>query len=464
VVKVKLRVIATGVLLAAGTGVVGIYESVSVRAAVQTAGALTDSMSMRMWTPSKWDTCSQALHDSFSAVGPDNKRYPTWHAPSTTDPATGKTCSFGHEHGRDPSGSKLYSELQRVYGGVLFGYANEQLDVYNQSKGITNGMRHEDHVGHKVEWENNVRIYESVTNGGANRRALNVTCDFLMKVHQGTHSKDAFTNNMHEVVYAMQCTDGTNGTIGTKTLVSKMVLFGRPGTFSEGGPAGGFQTITVGPATPANSPNGPSGSLRSLPTINRVRQWILVPATQWSQFSQGLYEDWLSANYLTAGSTQLAYFDPHFAVFGPSRYYDPAKPDGLGRSIDVCWMSETVNGTVEKARGGECDSATNYGAIKTAYPYDDPRSPFNGLHREVYFNNTVLTNSAKPTRIYTDPFGAQVAASPFTGSIEQFVAAVDNRKRSESGQISTSGRAYPLESVAIGGTRNYGAPGIHAPN
>ncbi len=221
-------------------------------------------------------------------MGPDNKNYPTWHPPSAVDPATGRSCTFGHEHGRDPSGSKLLTDLQRIYGGVLFGHGNEQLDVHNQAKGITNGMRHEDHVGHKIEWENNVRLSESVNVGGSSRRYFNVTCDFLMKVHQGTHSQDAFTNNMHELVYAMQCNDGPNGSIGTKTIVTKMVLFGRPGTFSEGGFAGGFKTIAVPAApSPLNSPNGPSGTLRSLPTIGRVRQSIWVRPGQWSQFSLG---------------------------------------------------------------------------------------------------------------------------------------------------------------------------------
>jgi hypothetical protein len=243
-----------------------------------------------------------------------------------------------------------------------------------------------------------------------------------------------------------------------------MVAFGNPGTFSEGSPAGGFRTIASGTAMPMNSPNGPAGSLRSLPTINRVRQSILVPPGQWSQFSLGLYEDWISANYITNGSTQSLYFDPHFAVFTPSRYYDPSQPDAMGRSVNVCWTSETVNGVVEKARGGECDRATNYGAIKTPYAYDDPRSPFNGLHREFYFNNTVITNAGKPTRVYTDPFGAAASPNPTVGSIIQYIAAVDNRRRLDSGNISPTGRLYPLESVAVGKTRNYGAPGVHAPN
>lgn len=110
-----------------------------------------NSMAMGLWSPTKWDTCSKEFHDSYYEIGPDEKKYPTWHPPVAVDPATGKTCTFGHEHGRNPSGSDLNSFIDQQYGGVLFGYANERLDAYNASKGISNGMRHEDHVGHKIE-------------------------------------------------------------------------------------------------------------------------------------------------------------------------------------------------------------------------------------------------------------------------------------------------------------------------
>jgi len=216
------------------------------------SGSGTNSAAMGLWTPAARDTCTQAQHDAYSVVGPDGKRYPTWHPP--TGPGG---CTFGHEHGHDPSGSNLYADIQALYGGVLFGYANETLDAWNSVNNITTGMRHEDHVGHKIEWANNITVYESTTTGGANRRALAVTCDFFMKIHQGTHSKDAFTNNMHELLYAMQCHDGPGGAIGSKVIITKMVVFGDPGGFDEGSVAGGFTPIQVGPASPANSPSAP---------------------------------------------------------------------------------------------------------------------------------------------------------------------------------------------------------------
>lgn len=438
------------------------------------SGSGTNSAAMGLWTPAARDTCTQAQHDAYSVIGPDGKRYPTWHPPTGPN-----GCTFGHEHGHDPSGSNLYADIQALYGGVLFGYANETLDAWNAVNNITTGMRHEDHVGHKIEWANNITVYESTTTGGANRRALAVTCDFFMKIHQGTHSKDAFTNNMHELLYAMQCHDGPGGAIGSKVIITKMVVFGDPGGFDEGSVAGGFTPIQVGPASPANSPSGPG--LRSLPTINRVLQSMLVPAGQWSDTSKGIYEDWISANYIKAPSRsqEIVYFDPHFAVFTPSRFYWPGTDPNtygikrtpediaanLGRSVDVCWMQYLDrNNVLYKARGGECDTMTNYGATTTPITYDDPKSQFNGVHREFYFNNTIIVNTGGIVYWYTDPFGNGATPGTSAGTIRQYISNVDNRYRDDSGYINPSGRNYPLESVAIGKDRNYGGSGVHAPN
>ncbi len=162
-----------------------------------------------------------------------------------------------------------------------------------------------------------------------------------------------------------------------------------------------------------------------------------------------MYEDWITSNYLkTADGRVLAYFDPHFAVFSPSRYYDASAPQSLARTIALCDM---LTSDARKARGGECDWSTNYGAIH-GMSFDDPRSPFNGVSRETYFNQTTLTNRGGPTTWYTDPFGGHASTTPFVGAVKQFVASVNNT------------RSYPLESQAFGKSRNYGGAGTRAPN
>ena len=82
-------------------------------------------------------------------------------------------------------------------GPIPFGYANEQLAAFDPAN-----PRNEDHVGHKVEWENDI-----VMSAGGGQ--FQITCDVLTKLHQGTHSKDAFTNDLHELVYHLSCGDGT---------------------------------------------------------------------------------------------------------------------------------------------------------------------------------------------------------------------------------------------------------------
>lgn len=418
-----------------------------------TGGGGTDSQAFGKWSPNpKWDTCSKELHDSFYVVGPDGKKYPTWHPPTTIDPTTGQTCTFGHEHGRDPKGSDLMPFIKDHFAfggntansGLPFGLANEQLDAFNVANNITTGARHEDHVGHKIEWENNVVLEVNKCSGPSgpgcqDRTQTNITCDFLMKVHQGTHSPDAFANNVHELQYFVECNDGT------KIAATKMVPFGNPGEFV----ANTKDTpIQVGSANPVNSPSG--GGVRFIPTIDTVKEFILVPQGQWSLYSNGLYEDWVSSNYLRLpGGQELAYYDPHFAVFSPSRYYDPSKPNNLGRSIDICYLTEN-NGT-EKYRGGACDQITNYGSIQ-GITYDDPRSTLNGIKREFYFNQTWIRNPNGPTIWYTDPYGRNAQTSPKTGFIKQFVSQTDNYNQTI------------FESQAIGADRYYGGNGVHAPN
>src|SRR6267143_751468 len=74
-----------------------------------------------------------------------------------------------------------------------------------------------------------------------------VRCDVLTKLHQGTHSKDAFTNNLHELVYHIRCSDGT------EMHITMLAAIGTPGQFTRSCDGA---AIAVGPATPANSPDG----------------------------------------------------------------------------------------------------------------------------------------------------------------------------------------------------------------
>ena len=397
------------------------------------------SHAVGLWDPAL-GTCSEALHESYSVVGPDGKRYPTWHPPRPTEPATGERCTFGHEHGRNPAASDLEGWIARRLAapgarrraGIPFGMANESLDSYAAANPGT-PVRHEDHVGHKVEWENDVEL-ERASGGGRTR--IGVTCDFLTKLHQGSHSPDALGNNVHELLYAVRCDDGT------RLLATKLVTFGAPNQFVR---ACHKETV-VDAGTAHAYPAG--GGIRFIPDRACIEDHILVASGQYSQFSRGLYENWLSSNYLrTAEGEEIAYYDPHFAVFNPSRYGYPGGE--IGRVIDVCW-EEGPDGTA--AHGGACADATDEGTIPSPIPVDSTDSPFDGAHREVYFNQTTIRNEAGPRRWWTDPYGGNASPEPFPGAICQIVSSTDNSSRPT------------LESQTFGVGRPYGGRGVHAPN
>lgn len=380
------------------------------------------SRAFGIWVPGPGDDCTVEQHDQYAVTGPDGKLYPTWHPPA--DPQTG--CSYGHEHGRDPRGS----DLSRSVGPIPFGVANEALDTWDPS-----GPRHEDHVGHKVEWENDVPMRFG---SDAANAIFEVRCDVLAKLHQGTHSKDAFTNNLHELVYHISCSDGT------QMHVTMMAAIGTPGQFERSCDG---TTVVVGPATPANSPDG--GGRRIIPDRFCVEQEILRPEGQQSNFGV-LHESWQTSNRLARedGRT-IAAFDPYFQVFRPSRYHDPVQATLVSRPMELCYE---VQPSGERAQGGDCAEATAEGTI-TDIIFSDPRSPFDGVRRQVDINDNVIRNAGGPTVWYTDPFGRHGRTEPFPGAVRQWVASIDNDRAD-----------LQLAGPTIGRERDYGSPRTHAPN
>jgi len=410
------RVALAAIVLPAALGLAACESSPTAPIRVGTGPAIA----FGLWTPGANDTCTKAIHDAYSVVGPDNKIYPTWHPP--IDPVTG--CSFGHEHGRDPRGSRLYREV----GAIPFGYANEQLETWDAAN-----PRREDHFGHKIEWENDVKL-----NFGSDAASslFDIRCDVLAKLHQGTHSKDAFTNNLHELVYHVACTDGT------EMHLTLMAAIGTPGGFirSCDGAA-----VVVGPAVPANSPNG--GGERIIPDRTCVLQSILVPVGQSSNLGV-LRESWqTSIGIRTAGGRGLAFINPYFQVRFPSRYYDPGIAPAVGRPVDLCYE---VTSSGSRAQSGTCNTMTANGTI-TGITFDDPRSPFDGADRTIDVNENQITNAAGPRVWFTDPFGLHARTDSFPGAVRQFLARIDNRR----GDLGTSGPSL---------RRYYGGTSVHPPN
>jgi hypothetical protein len=380
------------------------------------------SVAYGRWQPGPFDTCSTQDHDDYATVGPDGKLYPTWHPP--LDEVTG--CSFGHEHGRDPRGSAISDDV----GAIPFGYANERLDVWDP---LTS--RHEDHVGHKVEWENDV----SMRFPGPASAVFEVRCNVFAKLHQGSHSKDAFTNNVHELAYHARCDDGTALSFTVLTAI------GQPGEFVRS--CDSDVHVTVGPPSPLNSPAG--GGKRLIPDRTCIDRHMLVEEGERSNFGRALRESWqLSQRLRRADGKTLVSINPYFNVFRPSRYFDPVAPNGVGRPIDDCYA--VLDG--RRARGGDCEDSTGGGQLQ-GLQFDDPRSSFNGVSRDFDINSIRIVNPEGPVIWYTDPFGQNAQTEPFPGAIKQFIAMIDN----------THGGAN-MSGPSIGRDRNHGGPGVHAPN
>jgi hypothetical protein len=203
--------------------------------------------------------------------------------------------------------------------------------------------------------------------------------------------------------------------------------------------------VTVGAPTPANSPHG--GGQRLIPDRECIIEHMLVGSTRNSNMSAALHESWQTSNAIRRedGHT-LASFDPYFQVPSPSRYYDPAATNLVGRPIDMCYATE-ANG--DRARGGSCSEATGNGVV-LGIVWDDPRSPFNGVRRKVDINGNRISNSDGPAVWYTDPYGRHGRPDPFPGSIRQVIAMIDT--------------ALDPHGPTIGSDRNYGGLGVRAPN
>ena len=407
---VYVRLLSKGIALVLA-GWVGTSCSDSAIVDVNDAPA-GPSRAFSAWAPGLFDTCTIEIHDQYATVGPDGKLYPTWHPPE--DPTTG--CTFGHEHGRDPAGSDLYAAV----GDIPFGYANEVADLFAP------------HVGFKVEWENDVEM--SVGLGAVGESLFRVTCDVLVELHQGSAGAGAFINPLHELVYHAKCTDDT------ELHFTKISTIGHAGEFVRS--CDSDVHIEVAPGEPAGAPDG--GGKRRIPDRECVLQHILVADSVDSNFRSGLRESWqLSESLRNADGQRLASVGPYFNVHNPSRYYDPASPSLVSRPIDLCYE---VLANANQARGGLCEG------VVPGITWDDPRSPFDGAHRDVDINSIRLSNKNGPEIWYTDHFGRNGQTEPFEGSIKQFIARRDNEAVTPSGP-------------AVGRKRHYGeGQGVHPPN
>lgn len=170
-------------------------------------------------------------HDKYWTLGDDGYAYHTWH------PADDGVCTYQHEHGDNPNpnnkeldslgdqyldtvtNQKRVSEAFKYAKGLYnssypaFGYA---MMVYNRTHDLIPndlsdkyGHRREDHFGHKVIIANSIRLaIGEPQQMNSNIYDTGIRCDWYSKIHQGSYSIDALTNNMHEYFLNIVCNDG----------------------------------------------------------------------------------------------------------------------------------------------------------------------------------------------------------------------------------------------------------------
>lgn len=413
--------------------------------------ALSKAYTERNWKPTAVDTCPVSLHNTHSVVGADGKLYPTWHPATDLDPATGKSCTYGHEHGDDPATSDIYEwvtdfidEDSSKSRGVPFGYVSEVLDTYSASKNSL-VTRHEDNAGHKVIVANDVSVVAKSPRAVVkDKDGKAIKCDYLIKFHQGSHSSDATKNNAHETIYAINCSDGTE-------LISS--TFTRYGNANEFDRSCDRQKVAT---TGSILPDG-FGGRRLIPDMTCVNSDVLVPEDEQSDV-WSLYEVWESANRIqTADGTQLASFDPWFGVRNPSRVYASGFLGDVLALVDTLYLVDGSDGGTAKghpwSEHADEHSGDNSGEHTDHLTKTDPASPFDGAQRDYYLQGTTVANAAGPAVWWTDPYGDNAVTAAGNGLVKQWISNSDN-----TGWPELERRTFDLE-------KDYGnGNGVHAPN
>lgn len=489
--------------------------------------ATNESMSMHAWgpgtknIPGTGDKCDDGTdivtaHNAYYVIAYDGIKYPTWHPPVVTNPITGVgKCTFGHEHGSDPQKYQYWDEMVQHFGkdlngngtieklvidsngvitpgdraGIPFGIANEHMDkYYNQEGRDSLFVRHEDHVGHKIEIVNNesemvgntthpmtqlsgtsginVPYY---TSGSNTFQPTGVTCSHLHKFHQGTNTGDAIRNNLHEVIFHSTCqsvdTSGINAPAyypNNKVILTGMMAFGMPGEYvrfcfndrftkvcPDGKNANGSCVIN----DPLISKLPPAINSSSLGR-NMVDKYCL---DNFQTLNPGInyfnpYELWEGdLRIQTAAGKELAEHGRQWDVLDPVRYVDTSLPSGYGYNQDRCNQNLPFSG--------------NCAAGATGAAWNSTQAAFKGLKRTTYFGRNHISNAGGSTIYWTDPLGENAVSTPFESGLKQYISNVNADIQKVQSRIQqVFGANNFLNDRAIQRTFNNGGGTVHAPN
>jgi len=388
-----------------------------------------DSASMGRWTPSTDTTrfpkeCTKEVHDSYYVIGPDGRKYPTWHAATHVDATSGEVCYFGHEHGDNPAGSALWNELRRHFAwdanangtiedsewntarsGVPFGYAAEY-------GGTPAAILHD---SYKIAFANGV-TRQRLVNGNA--QDFGLSCNQLLAYAHDTHTSFGFNENRHPVTYAIDCA-GSGDSAGylTRMIVSVMADFG-----SAGADAPRTGEVAAGRAFPA--------------TTTQVWPNAFVVAGQNADLAAALEERWDAIVTLrTSAGAELARLNPGLINRTPARHRSGT---AATQSIDLCYSGLNASGTLVsdpaqaasivrqvRGTGTACALLSPTGPATTVgqrIRFDARDGAFKGCDRRVVFRDQSIRNGTGPATWYTDANGQNGRTTAFTGALRQQLA------------------------------------------
>jgi len=502
-----------------------------------------DSIAMGTWSATgknkpdpRFDKCDDgtdvvAAHKEYYVVAYDGMNYPTWHPPVVTNPITGVgKCYFGHEHGNNPQGYLYWNEVHQHFGkdtngdgvitpiqisstgqvipgdraGLPFGIANEHMAMYYQipPDGGTVFHRHEDHVGHKVEFVNmesdvtsqnsthqmtqipgtigiNVPLYK---NGNSNvYYPTGISCAHMHKFHQGTHAPDAVLNNLHETIMHSKCvssnTDANGNTITNSNGTAVMAASRYPnntvlltGMMAFGDP-GGYKQFCWDRRDLLQCPEGykPDGScvitdplISQLPNSvysdtlgrNMVDRQCLDRLPDYGQngFYFNPYEIWQGDLQITrADGKMLAQHGRQWDVLDPIRFVDWSAPGNIGYNSMQCGQGGLLfQRTINCEHGGQ-------GVYQNA-EWNTPQSNFRGLKRTTYFGRNRVSNQGGAEVWWTDPLGSNAVTTPFGSGLKQRFSSV------EADICAIGGGCTTLNDRAVQRLFPDGGRTVHAPN
>ena len=365
------------------------------------------SHAIGVWSPGPLDTCPAELHDSYSVVGPDGKLYPTWHPPRVIEPGDRRALHVRPRARTRPGGLRPLrlgrAQARRPGARGRGGHpVRPRRRVARRLRGGEPGhadpprgpRRPQDRVAERRRARARAR-----PRAGAPRRHLRLP-------HQDPPGHALAGRPRQQRPRA-----ALRGPLRRRHQADRRQAgdLRRPQRVR---PRLRQDDRRSGAGTSHAFPSG--GGVRLIPDRACVEEHVLVGGRASTRCSR--------AGSTRTGSPpttcerraarQLAYFDPHFAVFNPSRF--AAETAGqLERTIDVCWETEPGR----RRRPGAAPATRRPARARSRPRCPSTIRPRRSTAPRARSTSTrpTVDNGGGPRRWWTDPYGGNASREPLPG-------------------------------------------------